>query len=171
MRPDPAGPHFAAELELLNSMGVGPHEFLTFPALQPIALKPDEFRIENPGGGSFEAYSPSHFLLHPPEPRAGWTRLYIRDVDWQNCRYFAVTLSLPSARAPAIRFQWNIVSTEDRRLGAAEVVLHPLENKQWVVPLPAGVPAGSYIVLATRVESAPTNAFSWATWRDPILFS
>jgi hypothetical protein len=33
------------------------------------------------------------------------------------------------------------------------------------------VPSGSYALLGTRVENAPSHAFAWSTWRNPILFS
>jgi hypothetical protein len=170
-RPDPADGLFARQIETLNELGLAPHEFFAFPNLQRIEARPADLRVEKPEGGNFERYSPSHFLLHPPVPGRGWTRLLLRGVRWEGCRYLSATLSLPSAQAPAVRFQWNIVSPEGRCLQSSETVLAAREVRNWVVPLPGPVPSGSYALLGTRVENAPSHAFAWSTWRNPILFS
>lgn len=171
IRPDPQKESFGKLLETLNLLGIGPHEFFSFPLIQRIEARPEDVRLEKPDGGNFEPYCSSHFLLHPPTPGLGWTRLHVRGLDWKDYRFLATTLSLPSGQAPSVRFQWNIITPQGQRVHTSETVLDAREVKSWVVTLPEKIPAGSFAVLATRVDVAPTHAFAWSTWRDPILFS
>lgn len=171
LRPQPENGCLAAQLDILRRLGIAPQEFFNFPSSHRIELHPPDIHLDNPGGGVFESYTASCFLLHPPKPEHGWMRLYIRDLDWATHRFFTASLSLPSDRAPAVRFQWSIITTDGRHLQRSEVVLKAGEFRNWVVMLPDQVPANCIAVLATRVESVSTNDFAWSTWRDPFLFS
>jgi hypothetical protein len=169
--PGPGDHGFDAQLEMLIRLGISPQEFFSFTTLHRIEVRSSDIHFEKPAGAIFEPYSPSHFLLHPPEQGHGWMRLYFRDLELGSYRFFMATLSLPSVQAPSVRFQWCVFTTDGMELQRSEIVLEAGETRSWVVPLPERVPANCVALLATRVEGSLSNAFAWATWRDPILFS
>lgn len=170
-RPDPTSREFSDQFDLLNTLGVAPQEFFDMPNLTRIEARNEDVVVERADGGNFESYNPSHFLLHPPVPGSGWTRIILKTALPQNAKYFAATINLPNENAPDICYEMRVMSRDGLVLHSDETILKPMQAKCWVVKLPDDLPANCLLALGTQVATASSHAYSWSTWRDPILFS